>query len=388
MIITAFSGNSLSTMFINGFSTSQGITLGSQAQQVLASIAAAIPTQISAQWLNWIIVRTTITLPLHYMLQINTFLFSCLGWHCCSRMVRGGGAGGPVPYRVFIDSGVVLLCVVALAPASPLVSPFALVHFLYSEPLLRRNIIFMYRPKFDGGGIRWPFLFEMVISSLCLGHVLMVTMLALKGALGPAIVAAIPFVPTLVFRHEIRKQYLKAYQDAGLVQTSMLDGWDIQEPTSVRVCKVYLQGIGHSVSHNLLSCSHVQMKKREDFRRFLVDAHKASYVPVCIAGSKDVMTAEPAVVIHSDNDEGDPSMFLPKESREESMASGISVQSSGSQFGVISRRVTPRNLERTKATRHFDFNENGHISYNTVDQPIDENRDVSFSLQEVDVNNL
>jgi hypothetical protein len=66
-------------------------------------------------------------------------------------MVRGGGPGGPVPYRVFIDTGVVLLCVVALAPASPLVAPFGLIHFCLSEPLLRRNIIFMYRPKFDGG---------------------------------------------------------------------------------------------------------------------------------------------------------------------------------------------------------------------------------------------
>ena len=266
------------------------ITIGSEAQQVLASIASAIPTKISPQWLNWIIVRTTMTLPLHYLLQINTFVFSFLGWHCCSRMVRGGGPGGPVPYRVFIDTGVVLLCVVALAPASPLVAPCALVHFLFSEPILRRNIIFMYRPKFDGGGIRWPFLFEMVISSLLFGHVLMVTMLALKKAVGPAIVAAIPFIPTLVFRHELQRLYLKPYQDAGLVQMSMLDGWDNQEPTS--------------------------QKKREEFRRFLVDAHKASYVPVCIAGSKEVMTAEPAVVIHSDNDEGDPSLFLPRSAQD------------------------------------------------------------------------
>jgi hypothetical protein len=31
-----------------------------------------------------IIVRTTITLPLNYMLQFNTFLFHCLGWNCVS----------------------------------------------------------------------------------------------------------------------------------------------------------------------------------------------------------------------------------------------------------------------------------------------------------------
>lgn len=71
--------------------------------------------------------------------------------------------GGPIPYRLFVDTGVVMLCVLSLAPASPLVAPAALVLFALSEPLLRRNIIFMYRAKFDGGGIRWPFLFEMVM---------------------------------------------------------------------------------------------------------------------------------------------------------------------------------------------------------------------------------
>lgn len=350
------------------FYTHDRINIGTQAQQVLASIAAAIPTQISAQWLNWIIVRTLITLPLHYLLQVNTFIFSCLHWHCCSRMVRGGGPGGPVPYRVFIDTGVVLLCVLALAPASPLVSPVALIHFAFSEPLLRRNIIFMYRPKFDAGGIRWTFLFEMVMSSMLFAQVLMVTMLALKKAVGPAIVAAIPFVPTVVFRHELRKMYLRPYQDAGLVQMSMLDGWDVQEPTS--------------------------MKKREDFRRFLVDAHKASYVPVCIAGSDEIMTAEPAVVIQHDNDEGDPSTFLPRPTRE--VPRELSSGSHGSQFGVAMRRVTPRGLERTYGSRHFDFNASGNTSgnsmshtYSPVEQTISEEENTSsLTLTEINVNNL
>lgn len=279
-------------------------------------------------------------------------------------MVRGGGPGGPVPYRVFIDTGVVLLCVVALAPASPLVAPFALVHYCFSEPLLRRNIIFMYRPKFDGGGIRWVFLFEIVISSLLFGHILMITMLSTKKAIGPAIVAFVPFLPTLLFRHEIRKLYLRPYQDAGLVQTSLLDGWDNQECTS--------------------------QKKREDFRRFLVDAHKASYVPVCIAGSKEIMTAEPAVVIAQDNDEGDPSIFLPKggSSADNMMYSGdlSSARSNSSQFGVAMRRVTPRSsLERTMGSRHFDFSGNGSTGVGLREESIAEEHDGSFSLDEVNV---
>ena len=188
------------------------------------------------------------------------------------------------------------------------------------------------------------------MSCLIFGHVLMITMLSLKKAVGPAIVAFIPFFPTLLFKYEIRKLYLRPYLDAGLVQTSMLDGWDNRESTS--------------------------QKKREDFRRFLVDAHKASYVPVCIAGSKEIMTAEPAVVIAHDNDEGDPSIFLPKQG-----TSGVWETSSrdlsgsrSSQFGVAMRRVTPRSLERTQATRHFDFSGSGGtgFNYSTREQSIAE----------------
>jgi hypothetical protein len=46
------------------------------------------------------------------------------------------------------------------------------------------------------------------------------------------------------------------------------------------------------------------VEKREEFRQFLVDAHKAAYIPVCIAGgATNILTAEPAVVIPSENDD-------------------------------------------------------------------------------------
>jgi hypothetical protein len=94
---------------------------------------------------------------------------------------------------------------------------------------------------------------------------------------GCALVAILPLGPTIIFRNRCRKQYLKAFQDAGLLQTSTLDGWDLSVPTSV--------------------------KKRKKFREFLVDAHKAAYVPVCLAGdTASVLTATPAVVEPLDYD--------------------------------------------------------------------------------------
>ena len=269
-------------------------------------------------------------LPMQYMLQFNTFLFAALGWKCCSRMVRGGGPGGPVPYRIYIDSGVVFLCSVALAPAAPLVAPVTFMYFFFGAPLLKRNLIFMYRPKYDAGGRHWPFLFDMMISSLCVGEILMVTMMALRRAVGPAVLASIPIVPTIMFRLAMRSRYLQAYRDTSLYHASDLDGWDVHDDTSMEI--------------------------RSDFRKFLVDAHKAAYVPVCLARSDEVLTVEPALVVPHERDPMDP--------QRSSVRSGYSVRSStlshdstkskesstrltlastrrSSQFGVSIRRILP-----------------------------------------------
>jgi hypothetical protein len=88
MLLTAFFGTSLVTMVTRGFYS--GISLGSQAQEILRSVASTIPTQVSATWLNWIIVKGLATFPMFYLLQINTFLFSMFGMKCCARLMSGG----------------------------------------------------------------------------------------------------------------------------------------------------------------------------------------------------------------------------------------------------------------------------------------------------------
>ena len=132
------------------------------------------------------------------------------------------GAGPPIPYRIYVDSGVVLLCLFALAPASPLIAPAACMYFLISLPLLRWTMIFLYKPKFDVGGGRFPFIFDVCVSAMLVGQILLMTMMLLKGATGPAIAAIIPFLPTIFYRFRLRTKYLKAFSDAALLQTSLL----------------------------------------------------------------------------------------------------------------------------------------------------------------------
>jgi len=275
MLVTAFVLTAFADAAIQIWNSNE---LEETVQTMLKNVAANTPLGVSGIWLNWIIVRTTMTLPLQYLITINTFIFDCIGWKCCARCAMGGGPGGPIPYRIYIDGGVVFLCVVALAPQSPLVAAAALLYYFFCIPLWRRNCIFMYRPRFDSGGERWPFLSDVLISSLFMGQLLLTLQMVLRDAFGPAVVAFVPAIPTYLYRKNLKKRFERAYKDAGLLQMSLLDGWDNSMATTV--------------------------EKREQFRQFLVDAHKAAYIPVCIAGgATNVLTAEPAVVVPSDNDD-------------------------------------------------------------------------------------
>jgi hypothetical protein len=138
-------------------------------------------------------------------------------------------------------------------------------------------------PRFHATGARWPFIFDMVISVMMVGGmgseglvdcywndathinlilraaILLTTQMALKQAVGPAVLSALPILPIYLFQQSMKAKFLKAFNDAALLQTSLLDGWDTTAETTA--------------------------ERREEFRRFLVDAHKAAYVPVCIAGT-------------------------------------------------------------------------------------------------------
>jgi len=114
---------------------------------------------------------------------------------------------------------------------------------------LNRDFHFL---QFDGGGFRWPFIFDMCITTLYVGSLLLSVQMALKQAAGPALAAVLVMVPLFMFQKEMKTRFLRSFEDAALLQTALLDGWDN--------------------SHDYA------FEKREEFRAFLVDAHKAAYV--------------------------------------------------------------------------------------------------------------
>jgi hypothetical protein len=212
-----------------------------------------------------------------------------------------------------------MLCLFALAPASPLIAPAAFTYFLFCTPMLRWTVIFLYRPKFDIGGGRFPFIFDICISGMIAGQIFVVAMMTLKKAIGPAVAAFCPMIPTIWFRYFVRRRYLRAFNDAALLQTSLLDGWDTNVETS--------------------------QEKREEFRKFLVDCHKAAYVPVCIAGDQSTLiTAEPAVVVPTEFDDDIESLrdleFDPSLREDASTVKGDVSTRMQVQPGAMSRRAS------------------------------------------------
>jgi hypothetical protein len=101
-VLTAFSSTLLGTMVINGFNND--VSFESQFREVLVNISLTVPETIAFTWLNWIILRFTTTIPLSYLLQVNSFGFGALGLKFCSRLVAGGGAGGPTNLRIYIGA--------------------------------------------------------------------------------------------------------------------------------------------------------------------------------------------------------------------------------------------------------------------------------------------
>lgn len=183
--------------------------------------------------------------------------------------------GGPPPYRIYVDSGVVFMCITSLAPACPIIAPAATIYYIIFIPMLRWLHIFVYRPFYDGGGSMLPLLHEIIISSLILGQILLGTLALLKQSFIGGTIIFMLTIPTHLFSTWTKEKFKRSYEDAALWQTFSLDGLTEYNRTA---------------------------EEREKYRRWLIDCHKASYVPICLSGGDDFLTIQPASVVSTDND--------------------------------------------------------------------------------------
>eukprot|EP00536_Pseudo-nitzschia_multiseries_P003826 jgi/Psemu1/237046/estExt_Genewise1.C_600084 len=242
-------------------------------------LAQTTPTELGRAALSYVIFSAFVSWPALYFLQANNFLTTVFRLNWINRLLKAGGPGPEVPYRIYVDSGYILACMTALAPVCPLIGPFALLYFIILAPMLRWLMIFAYRPKFDGGGDKWPELYHIVLTSLVLGQLMTGISFLSKGNIYEGLIVAFCVVPTLLYNSIIQDRFSRQFNDASLLQTG----------------KIY----------NVRKSESGSMQEREEFRRFLVDCHKASYLPTCLSGGReDLITAQPASVVPTPEEEG------------------------------------------------------------------------------------
>mmetsp|Transcript_18278 Transcript_18278/g.50913 ORF Transcript_18278/g.50913 Transcript_18278/m.50913 type:complete len:1171 (+) Transcript_18278:158-3670(+) len=274
MLVFVFAGKSLGNIVWTAFRNNKA-TLRS-ATEYLEDLTRIVPTTQSFYWITWMITQTGVILPFMYFLQFNNFMFTALKWDCCARATAGGGPGGLMPYRVYVNSGVIFLCVVALSPLCPMVAPFSTLFFLFITPLLKWAFIFVYRPTFDAGGMRWPLLHRILMISVIVSQFILAISLSLKKAFLLSMICLITIIFTWTFKNVCEDTFEESFNDAALLQTSELDGWNVDERMS--------------------------SEERERYRKWIVDCHKAAYVPVCVNAEDNYLTSEPAVVISTEED--------------------------------------------------------------------------------------
>jgi len=116
-----------------------------------------------------------------------------------------------------------------------------------------------------------------MISVIIVAQAVLALSFILKSAWLVGALALISIIPTWTFNSVCKDTFEQSYNDAALLQTSELDGWNTEDETS--------------------------MVERERYRKWLVDCHKASYVPICVNGEDNFLTSEPAVVIPTQRDQ-------------------------------------------------------------------------------------
>ena len=97
----------------------------------------------------------------------------------------------------------------------------------------------------------------------------------LKGNYVAGLFIGACIIPTLVFNSIVLEKFLKPFRDASLHYTGRIHRKDVEAREDTD-----------------------PWREREEFRRWLVDCHKASYLPTWMSGGdKNLLTAEPALTV-------------------------------------------------------------------------------------------
>lgn len=300
-VTTSFTGSFLAGILSSFFFFfgQTGDMYGGTLRETLNLIAVNLPTVSSAIWLSWILLRTFLTLPLMRLCQFPALFFRALRWNCCARCVQGGGHGGPLPYRDYVDSSVVVICSLTFCIISPLVTVASAIYFLIAIPCYRRQALFVNRPSFIDGASRFTFLSNCVMGSLYTAVVFSGVTFFFKNMFIQSLLCFLTIFPLVDFQKSIFKSFGVPFKDVGLMQAGLIR----DTPTTATAGMAGMAGTSnyHSTrkSKQEEDDNNDETEEegiRERYRSWLIDAHKAAFVPICLLGSKEavgVLTSTP-----------------------------------------------------------------------------------------------
>eukprot|EP00536_Pseudo-nitzschia_multiseries_P007467 jgi/Psemu1/195687/e_gw1.176.6.1 len=298
----------------------------------LTDLTTTVSTTLGPSALTVIIFQFSITWPAFYFVPLPLFATKLLRLDWINRALKGGGPGAEIPYRIYVDNGYIFACMTTLAPLCPLIGPFALLYFILIAPMLRWVLVFGYRPKFDGGGDKWPKLHHIIVTSLLMGQFITAVVFIVKLNFVAGFGVGFCIVPTLLYNTVIQERYLRPYKDAALLQTSRLNVDD----------NILGEEDNDDNYNNDNNNGRATWREREEYRCWLVDCHKASYLPTCLSGGKgERLTAEPAVVLsdhHHNNDDEHSSSRPCGDDDDESSKDGVNVNANANDHHPLSIR--------------------------------------------------
>lgn len=124
---------------------------------------------------------------------------------CCGRIQRDrADTWAPKSMRLGANYGsqqlILLICLV-FSTASPMITAFAVVYFIFAFIIWRYQIAYVYVRSFESGAVMFPALFSRILFSLAIYQVFMACFLLIKGAFVQAFFLWITVPPFLWYFH-------------------------------------------------------------------------------------------------------------------------------------------------------------------------------------------
>ena len=131
--------------------------------------------------------------------------------------------------RTLPRHGLIALIGLVFAPITPLCPPMCLLYFLVASITEKYNLLYVQRPRYQSGGRLWPLASDALLVSLVVGQSVLVFLLFVRSAPGPALVV-VPLIPaTLLFRVAARRLVEEPFAVLSLRAAVDLDAADAAE---------------------------------------------------------------------------------------------------------------------------------------------------------------